>query len=98
MFGFRPTDCIILFDAMELGWVCPKDKNHRITWSEFKDHVWCYQCKKDYFTLLCPKKMNPFTTEMILAKEIHNVKKIKKGWTLDRYQKLRKQYDTALQP
>lgn len=34
-------------EAYEIG-RCPKDPNHRITWSEFEDHLWCYECGVDF--------------------------------------------------
>lgn len=28
---------------------CPKGKNHKIEWSEYEKHIWCYKCERDYF-------------------------------------------------
>jgi hypothetical protein len=78
---------IAIFDPMELGWVCPIDKSHRIDWSEFNCHVWCYECRKDYFTLLCPKQMNPFTTPKILKEETGKLQSEMDKWTMARYKK-----------
>jgi len=84
LFGMRPSG-IAIFEPMELGWVCPIKPEHEIGWSEFNKHIWCYQCKKDYFTLLCPKQMNPFTTKRILQKEIEQMAKEISKWTLEKY-------------
>jgi hypothetical protein len=33
----------------ELGYICPKGHTgDYLDWSEFNDHIWCYQCKLDY--------------------------------------------------
>uniref|UniRef100_A0A6M3LEB9 Uncharacterized protein n=1 Tax=viral metagenome TaxID=1070528 RepID=A0A6M3LEB9_9ZZZZ len=33
----------------ELGYCCPKGHTgDYLTWSEFKEHIWCFKCKKDY--------------------------------------------------
>lgn len=93
LFGRRPTGAISLFYPMELGWVCPVDKHHELAWSEFKDHLWCWQCKMDYFSLLCPKKMNPFTTEDILKKETEMVKDLMDRWTLEKYKSFKAHAD-----
>lgn len=29
------------------GIQCPKDKAHKLHWSEFEGHIWCYDCKED---------------------------------------------------
>lgn len=87
LFGRRPTDGIPLFDAMELGWVCPKDSEHHITWSEFRGHVYCYLCEVDYYTLLCSKRMNPYTTESVLREETERVAELMNEWTLERYKR-----------
>lgn len=47
-FGVRPHKGAIPIDEpMELGYRCPKG-HANITWSEFKEHIWCYKCKKDF--------------------------------------------------
>jgi len=84
-FGMRPTNGMSLFLPIELGWVCPIDEHHETTWSEFVDHIWCYDCQKDYFTLLCPKIVNPFTSEEIVAKEMARMKPLMDQWTLEKY-------------
>jgi hypothetical protein len=77
-----------LFAPMELGWVCPSNESHLIVWSEFNQHVWCYQCGMDYFTLLCPKKRNPFTTQDILERETEVMKSLTAQWSLEKYAKI----------
>src|SRR4030043_400158 len=89
IFGSRSTSASAVFDAMELGWVCPIDAIHEITWSEFQQHIWCYECRKDYFTLLCPKQMNPFTTSIILKKETEQMAPEMAKWTLEKYKNYR---------
>jgi len=93
IFGKRPTaGAIALFEPIELGWVCPvcpEKKNYNITWSEFVDHIWCYNCQKDFFTLLCPKKMNPYTTERVLEYERQSVCEKMEFWTIEKYKNLK---------
>lgn len=44
-----------LFDPQEYGYRCPKGHGaHTITWSEFQQHIWCYNCKYDYPSKDCP--------------------------------------------
>jgi hypothetical protein len=44
-----------LFEPQEFGYRCPKGHGgDHITWSEFKEHIWCYQCKLDYPSKDCP--------------------------------------------
>lgn len=44
-----------LFEPYELGYRCPQDhKGALITWSEFNEHIWCYQCQLDYPSKDCP--------------------------------------------
>lgn len=88
LFGKRPEGTA-LFEPQELGWVCPKDKTHRITFSEFREHIWCYDCNMDYFTLLCPKILTPETTESILKKETELMAPLMAEWTLEKYKAVR---------
>ena len=84
LFG-RRCEGIPLLDAAELGWSCPVNPKHRITFSEFRAHIWCYDCNMDFFTLLCPKQMNPFTTENILREETEHMLPFMRFWTLEKY-------------
>lgn len=87
LFGKRPEG-IPLLDAFELGWACPVNPKHKITFSEFKAHIWCYSCQRDYFTLLCPKRMNPFISEDILREETEMMAPLMAKWTLWKYRNL----------
>lgn len=84
LFGKR-VEAVSLFSPQELGWACPVDPKHEIEWSEFCGHIWCYTCRKDYFSLLCPKQLNPFTTAEILKKELATMKPLMAQWTLEKY-------------
>ena len=84
IFGMRLSGTA-LFDPLELGWVCPENRTHRITWSEFNKHIWCHNCEMDYFTFLCPKMMNPFTTPGIFQKETELMASEMAKWTLGSY-------------
>ena len=43
-----PLGAVIFDYPQELGYICPKGHGDYLTWSEFKDHIWCYECHKDY--------------------------------------------------
>lgn len=45
-YGFRGHGTAI-FEPQEHGYRCPKGHAH-LTWSEFQEHIWCYECEKDY--------------------------------------------------
>lgn len=51
-FGLRKTAMMSLFEPMEYGYRCPKGHS-AITWSEYKEHIWCYKCRKDYYYADC---------------------------------------------
>jgi len=60
-YGLRPHGNP-LFEPQEHGYRCPKGHSN-ITWSEFKDHIWCYECEIDYHyaidCVLIKDKYNP---------------------------------------
>ena len=31
----------------DLDLFCPKNEKHKITWSEYEQHIWCYDCQQD---------------------------------------------------
>jgi len=37
----------------ELGYRCPKGKDHHIEWSEYNCMIWCRICNFDYPSCLC---------------------------------------------
>ena len=46
---------VILNEPSEEGYQCPQGhKMGEITWSEFKEHLWCYVCQIDYPSKDCP--------------------------------------------
>jgi len=61
-FGMRGSGTP-LFEPQEIGYRCPKGHSN-ITWSEFKKHIWCYTCKKDYHSL----------KDCVLVEDEHNPK------------------------
>ena len=56
-----------LFEPQELGYRCKKGHSY-ITWSEFKEHLWCYVCNKDYH----------YADECVLIADKHNPKNLPK--------------------
>ena len=60
-YGMRGRGTCIFF-PQEFGYRCPKG-HHNLQWSEFKEHIWCYECKKDYHyanaCVLIACKFNP---------------------------------------
>lgn len=56
-----------LDNPAELGYRCPKGHSN-IDWSEFKEHIWCYQCKMDYH----------YADDCVLIKYKHNPKDLPK--------------------
>lgn len=48
-YGRRPTGGTALDYPCELGYRCPEGHiGDILAWSEFKDHIWCPKCNKDY--------------------------------------------------
>lgn len=42
----KRTECYVC-NPVDLELFCPEDENHKITWSEYEEHIWCYDCNKD---------------------------------------------------
>lgn len=42
----KRKDCYIC-NPIYLELFCPINHEHKITWSEFEEHIWCYECEKD---------------------------------------------------
>ena len=42
----KRTECYIC-NPVDLELHCPNNENHKITWSEYEHHIWCYDCNKD---------------------------------------------------
>jgi hypothetical protein len=40
------TECYVC-NPIALELYCPVDPEHKITWSEYEEHIWCYDCVKD---------------------------------------------------
>jgi len=34
------------------GMACPLEHNHKITWSEYESHIWCYHCSRDWYVTI----------------------------------------------
>ena len=70
-----------LFAPQELGYRCRLGHSD-LTWSEFAEHVWCYECEKDYHyaddCILIKDEFNPtgLPKQPIVIKGIKN-------WTED---------------
>jgi len=43
----KRTECYIC-NPIYLEHRCPNNPDHKITWSEFENHIWCYDCKEDF--------------------------------------------------
>jgi len=63
-FGMRHTGTPII-SPQEIGYRCPEGHSN-ITWSEFKKHIWCYTCKKDFH----------YARDCILIEDKHNPKNL----------------------
>ncbi|GAH45748.1 unnamed protein product [marine sediment metagenome] len=54
-YGRRPVGAVSLFAPFEWGYRCPAGhRGENITWSEFKEHIWCKKCELDYPVADCP--------------------------------------------
>jgi len=50
----RRGEGIAIFEPTEMGYLCPeKHRASDLSWSEFKDHIWCCVCEKDYKSADC---------------------------------------------
>jgi hypothetical protein len=54
-----------LFAPQELGYRCPEG-HANLEFSEFNDHIWCYECEKDFH----------YAKECVLIKDKHNPKNL----------------------
>jgi len=53
--GGQPID-----EPSELGYRCPRGHHmNDVMWSEFKEHIWCRVCKKDYHYAQDCRMMRP---------------------------------------
>jgi hypothetical protein len=59
--GLRRTDCQPFDFPSELGYICPKNKNHRLEWSEYNGFIWCEDCNLDIPSCLCLKDIKRAT-------------------------------------
>lgn len=59
LFGYRETDCVVLFSPAEQGYRCPihgpvdLDTDGGLEWSQYSACLWCPDCDRDYPTALC---------------------------------------------
>ena len=42
----KRTECYVC-NPIALELYCPLNEEHEITWSEYEEHIWCYDCVKD---------------------------------------------------
>jgi hypothetical protein len=55
----RPTDGIAFDEPGVLGYLCPRGHGGpALTWSEWEEHIWCYDCGLDWQSSEC-LKMRP---------------------------------------
>lgn len=50
--GKRP-DGIPIDQPSELEYYCPENRGHEIHWSEYNYFIWCFDCNKDYPSIIC---------------------------------------------
>lgn len=68
---------VALFAPQELGYRCRLGHSD-LNWSEFAEHIWCYECKKDYHyaddCVLVEDEFNPegLPKQPIVIKGIEN--------------------------
>lgn len=52
----------------EFGYLCPKGHGGSdIDWSEWAEHLWCYACRRDYYSHECPKQRPQWMTDKVWA-------------------------------
>jgi len=44
----KRTECYVC-NPIHLDLFCPVNPEHKITWSEYEEHIWCYDCEKDHY-------------------------------------------------
>lgn len=79
-YGLRPKGTPLFF-PQELGYRCPNGHSN-LTWSEFRECIWCYTCQKDFH----------YANNCVLIKDRHNPENLPKqpriitginNWTKD---------------